>query len=58
MNDRTPRGIRRPHQLSDEISYLLAEIEKEPIPERLLDLARQLQARLTERRANGDGRGR
>ena len=55
MNDRAPRGHHLPNELSDEISHLLADIEKESIPERLLDLAQQLQARLTEKRANGDG---
>lgn len=36
--------------LPPEIGMLLQEIEREPIPERLLQLARQLQAALSERR--------
>lgn len=33
-----------------ELDLLLHEIEKEAVPERLLDLARQLQAALVEKR--------
>lgn len=36
---------------------LLREIEKEAVPGRLLDLARQLQAALAERRGPGDHEG-
>lgn len=44
----TPRG---------EFDDLLREIADEAVPERLLDLARQLQAALAERRMREDSKG-
>jgi hypothetical protein len=40
----------RTHPLDRELGELLREIEDEPIPERLLDLARKLQTELARRR--------
>lgn len=37
-------------QAQSEFEFLLREIEKEPVPERLLDLALKLQRALVERR--------
>jgi hypothetical protein len=36
----------------NDVDLLLEEIEREKMPERLLELARQLQAALNERRQN------
>ncbi|WP_144864810.1 hypothetical protein [Mesorhizobium sp. J18] len=36
-----------------DIAVLLSEIEREPVPERLLVLAERLQAALVEQRKNG-----
>lgn len=44
------RSKPRTDALPPEIGTLLEEIEKEPVPERLLELARQLQEALSERR--------
>ena len=38
---------------TEELELLLREIEKEPAPERLLDLARQLQEALRRRDSGG-----
>ncbi|HRP77857.1 MAG TPA: hypothetical protein PL183_02015 [Aquamicrobium sp.] len=43
-----------PETARGEFDQLLREIEKEPVPERLLELALKLQAALVERR--GDAR--
>lgn len=46
------RRARRPAGVAPgEFGHLLAEIEKEAVPERLLDLALQLQAALVRRRS-------
>lgn len=45
-----------PDPTPGEFDDLLKQIEKEAVPERLLDLARQLQAALVERRGR-DGEG-
>lgn len=37
-----------------ELRSLLADLESEPVPERLLDLARELQMRLAQRRRRLD----
>lgn len=47
----------RPDPAPGEFDDLLRAIEKEAIPERLLDLARQLQAALVERRGRQDDEG-
>lgn len=36
-------------KVSDKVADLLIEIEKEPVPDRLLDLARQLQKALNDK---------
>jgi predicted nucleotidyltransferase len=36
-------------KVSDKVADLLVEIEKEPVPDRLLDLARQLQKALNDK---------
>jgi pantoate kinase len=36
-------------KVSEKVAHLLTEIEKEPVPDRLLELARQLQTALNER---------
>lgn len=41
--------IRLGRRVSREVSVLLNEIEKEPVPDRLLDLALQLQKALAEK---------
>ena len=46
MTDSTQRPV---ESADKHIALLLGEIEKEPVPERLLSLARQLQAALVSR---------
>ena len=45
-----PRSTRKADSLPPDIGILLQEIENEPVPERLLDLARRLQEALVEQR--------
>lgn len=35
--------------VSEKVAHLLTEIEKEPVPDRLLDLAQQLQKALNDK---------
>ncbi|WP_173932722.1 hypothetical protein [Chelativorans sp. Marseille-P2723] len=49
QQNKRDRG-RQADALPPRISILLEEIEKEPVPERLLALARELQEALVERR--------
>ena len=51
-----PRRARSANALPPEIGILLDEIEKEPVPEKLLTLAQQLQQALSERRRLEDGK--
>jgi len=51
--DECPRAGTEP--APGEFDALLRQIEQEPVPERLLDLARQLQAVLARRRRPGAG---
>ena len=44
------RHARAPEAMREELDLLLKEIENEPMPERLLELALKLQAALVERR--------
>ena len=44
----TEAEIRLGRRVSREVSVLLHEIEKEPVPDRLLELAQQLQKALGE----------
>lgn len=46
-----------PDPVPGEFDDLLREIEKEAVPERLLELARQLQAALVESRGRRDDEG-
>lgn len=48
---------RMPGGMSGEFDDLLREIEKEPVPERLLDLALKLQAALVEQRRRREDEG-
>lgn len=48
----TDSELRFGRRVSREVSVLLTEIEKEPVPDRLLDLARQLQKALSDKLAN------
>jgi hypothetical protein len=41
--------LRFGRRVSREVSVLLTEIEKEPVPDRLLDLAQQLQKALGDK---------
>lgn len=43
------QDIRMGRRVSRKVSVLLTEIEKEEVPDRLLDLARALQKALTEK---------
>ncbi|WP_395516539.1 hypothetical protein [Pseudorhizobium flavum] len=45
----TEAEIRLGRRVSREVSVLLHEIEKEPVPDRLLELAQQLQKALGEK---------
>lgn len=49
---------RMPDGASGEFDDLLREIEKEPVPERLLELAQKLRAALLERRKKREDEGR
>ena len=53
------RKLRRvdPDSAPAEFEELLREIENEPVPDRLLELALQLQAALAERRRRLEGDG-
>lgn len=53
MSQGMPRSRRRDDDLSADIRLLLEAIEKERIPDRLLDLATRLQTALNERRFRG-----
>ncbi|WP_226787073.1 hypothetical protein [Pseudorhizobium xiangyangii] len=48
----TDSELRFGRRVSREVSVLLTEIEKEPVPDRLLDLAQQLQKALSDKLAN------
>ncbi|MDZ5699054.1 hypothetical protein [Chelativorans sp. M5D2P16] len=51
-NDPRSGSARKPaRDFPPEVRVLLSEIEKEPVPERLLELARQLQDALARKRA-------
>lgn len=52
----SPRA--EPDPGTGEFDELLSEIEKEPVPARLLDLAQKLHAALVERRKHQDGQDR
>lgn len=57
---RRRRGMREPEVLPKgkaavDLELILREIEKEAVPERLLELALRLQAALTSQRANEPG---
>ncbi|WP_274425841.1 hypothetical protein [Chelativorans sp. YIM 93263] len=53
---RTPSA--RPTEVSSpDLGLLLEEIEKEPVPERLLELALTLQKRLAEKRRREESAG-
>jgi hypothetical protein len=55
MSDKTKTGNHDdPNQGSFDL--LLREIEKEPVPERLLELARQLQSALIDQREQCENR--
>lgn len=51
------RSARVPETAPGEFDHLLREIEKEPVPERLLELALKLQAALVEQRKRSGGKG-
>jgi hypothetical protein len=45
----TETDLRLGRRVSREVSVLLNEIEKEPVPDRLLDLAQRLQKALSDK---------
>lgn len=49
MDQATDADIRLGRRVTRKVSVLLNEIEKEPVPDRLLDLALQLQKALSEK---------
>lgn len=50
MHEQDKHDDRLPEMVPGEYGHLLREIEKEPVPERLLELALKLQAALVEER--------
>lgn len=50
MSDNEQRQAAEPAPYPRDVELLLREIEKEPVPERLLVLATELQAALTKQR--------
>lgn len=54
MKDRHPLPEPTPRPLTPELAALLEAIEREPVPERLGDLARRLQTALRARAASDD----
>jgi hypothetical protein len=55
MHDQDSPDDRTPQIVPGEFDHLLREIEKEPVPERLLELAQRLQAALAEQRKRREG---
>lgn len=53
--DRRTRSAQSSEGPSHDVSILLEEIEKEPVPERLLELALKLQRKLAEKRRQEEG---
>lgn len=49
-SDRRTRSAQTSEAPTPDVSVLLEEIEKEPVPERLLELALKLQKKLVEKR--------
>ncbi|HEX5934840.1 MAG TPA: hypothetical protein VFY63_11810 [Pseudorhizobium sp.] len=49
MDQAADADIRLGRRVTRKVSVLLNEIEKEPVPDRLLDLALQLQKALSEK---------
>lgn len=56
-SDRRKRSSRPVEASSPDLRPLLDEIEKEPVPDRLLELAIQLQKKLAEKRRHEEDAG-
>lgn len=54
MHDLDKRGRIAFSEAPSELRFLLEDLEFEPVPERLVDLARELQMRLATRRRTLD----